>query len=206
MSRHTDDSRNARLAPARTAAPADDPVSWSEADTHLRLDGDAAQQAYVESLIAAATAHLDGWGGVLGRALVTQTWRQDFAWFGRLRLPLAPVQSIDSVTYYDADNAQQTLASSVYQLFVDGEGPFLDLKPDQDWPVSYARDDAVSVTFVAGYGDAADVPVSIRQAILLMVGAWYENREDVVIGTIATQLPRSAAADNLLSPYRRVGF
>ncbi len=194
------------LAPVRTEAPAVDPVSWEDADSHLRLDGDTSEQTLVEAYIAAATAQLDGWTGILGRALITQTWRQDFDGFAHcMRLPLAPVQSISEITYYDSDNASQTLATSVYQLFTDMRSPLIGLKPDQTWPGTYTRPDAVSVTFVAGYGDAADVPRPIRQAILLTIGTWFENRESVVVGVSATDLPGNSAARNLVAPYRRIG-
>ena len=38
---------------------------------------------------------------------------------------------------------------------------------------------AVNVTFVAGYGGASAVPSSFKQAIQLLAGHWYENREAV---------------------------
>ncbi|MFP5432845.1 MAG: head-tail connector protein [Alphaproteobacteria bacterium] len=44
----------------------------------------------------------------------------------------------------------------------------------------------------------------MKAAILLLVGHWYANREAVVTGTIATQLPM--AVDALLAPLRRVGI
>lgn len=197
------------LAPVRTVAPdAGDPiVTWDQAEKHLRLDGDTSEQAMVEALVAAATQHLDGWSGILGRALVTQTWRQDFDGFRYcLRLPLAPVQSIETVTYYDGDNAQQTLGSDVYELRTDELGPYVGLKPDQSWPGVYGRIDAVSVTFVAGYGAASAVPQAIKQAILLMVGSWFEGREETVIGVSVGSLPTSVAVTSLLAPYRRIGF
>lgn len=34
----------------------------------------------------------------------------------------------------------------------------------------------------------------VKQAILLLVGHWYANREDVVTGTIASQLPMGVHA------------
>lgn len=43
---------------------------------------------------------------------------------------------------------------------------------------------------------------AIQQGMLLLVGHWYVNREDVVIGTIATALPR--ATEFLWRPYRWV--
>jgi uncharacterized phiE125 gp8 family phage protein len=191
------------LAPVRTVAPSGEVVTWEEADQQLRLDASEDDRVFVESLIAAATELLDGRSGTLGKALLTQTWRQDFAKFaGCLRLPLEPVASVASVTYYDGDNVSQTLSADVWRLLVDAGGPYLARKPDQVWPATYAREDAVSVTFVAGYGAAADVPRPIRQAILLYVGAWYENREETVIGVSVSALPRNVGAEALLAPYR----
>lgn len=44
------------------------------------------------------------------------------------------------------------------------------------------------------------MPASVKAAILLTLGHLYGNREDVVIGTIATDMPNGAQA--LLWPYR----
>jgi uncharacterized phiE125 gp8 family phage protein len=195
------------LAPVRTVAPAADVVSDAEAKSHLNVSFDD-DDTFIASLVDAATERVDGHAGILGRALIDQTWRQDLAGFGdRMGLPLAPAASITSVTYYDTDNAQQTLATSVYQLLTDELGPYVSLKPDQLWPSTYVRADAVSITFVAGYGiDGSDVPTPIRAAILLMVGDLYANRETIIIGTGAGKIPMSTTVDALLSPYRRVGF
>lgn len=51
-------------------------------------------------------------------------------------------------------------------------------------------------------GNALRVTKAIQQGILLLVGHWYVNREDVVIGTIATALPK--ATEFLWRPYRWV--
>ncbi|MNC83029.1 hypothetical protein D3C75_1368070 [compost metagenome] len=40
----------------------------------------------------------------------------------------------------------------------------------------------------------------IKAACLLILGHLYANREDVVIGTIATELPKGSVA--LLTPHR----
>lgn len=197
------------LAPVRTTPPATPAVSLNEAKEHLRVivrDGVGAvlpneDDALITAFVAAATDHLDGYTGILGRALVTQTWRQDFAGFGCLRLPLGPTASITSITYFDEDGLQQTLADTVYVLRADALGAYVDLKPDQSWPTVYIRPDAVSVTYVAGV-DAADVPPAIKVAIMLIVGNWYENREAVNVGNIVHELPIGVYA--LIAPYRRI--
>ena len=191
------------LAPVRTAAPTA-LVSLAEAKVHLRVEADLTEfDALISGLIATATQHFDGYSGVLGRALVTQSWRQDFCGFsGRMGLPLAPAASITSVAYFDGSNVTQTLASSVYGLFADARGPYVGLKPDQTWPSSYSRPDAVSVTFVAGQ-DAADVDPRAKTAIMMLVASWFERRE--AVGSEAlTEIPFGVQA--LIAPLRRVGI
>lgn len=190
------------FAPVRTSAPSATPVSLAELKVHLRVDS-ADEDDLIGALLDAATQHLDGWTGVLGRALVTQTWRQDYDGFGPCqRLPLGPVASITSVTYYDAANASQTLATSVYELLTDELGAYVSLKANQVWPTTYSRSAAVSVTFVAGTS-ASNVPAPIRQAILLLAGHFYANREAVAPGALGV-VPM--AVDSLIAPYRRIGF
>lgn len=189
-------------APVRTAAPAATPVSVAEAKAHLRVEN-SDEDTLIAGLVNAATSHLDGWSGVLGRALVTQTWRQDFDAFSRkMRLPLFPVASVTSVTYRDANGATQTVAAENYSLLADERGAFVGLVWDFDPPILYDDGPAVSVTYVAGTA-AADVPAAIKHAILLMVGHWFANREAVVTGTIAVNLPMTV--DALLAPLRRIG-
>ena len=48
------------------------------------------------------------------------------------------------------------------------------------------------------------MPEQFRQAMKLAIGHWFENRESVVVGTIATRLPDGARA--LLAPYRLPTF
>lgn len=188
------------LAPVRTVAPALLPVSLDEAKAHLRVDT-TDEDALISRLIGAATSYLDGYTGILGRALITQTWRADFGYFDDWRIPVGDVIALSSVTHYDAVNVQQTLATSVYQLLRDGLGPYLALKVSQSWPSYYSRDDAVSVTWTAGYGPAAsNVPEAIRHGILMMVADFYRNRESAVIGTINSEL--SFAARHLIEPFR----
>lgn len=190
------------FAPVRTSAPATTPVSLTEVKAHCRVDG-TDSDAVLTILLNAAVDHLDGWTGILGRALVTQTWRQDYcAFFTPLRLAVGPVASVTSVTYYDADNVQQTLADTVYALRYDALGAHIDLKVDQVWPGIYARADAISVTYVAGTA-AADVPASIKAAILLLVSHWNENREAVTEGAMS-ELP--LGVDRLIGTHRRINI
>ncbi len=190
---------------AQTAAPAILPVTLAEAKAHLRVDFTDDDTA-ITTLIGAATAHFDGAAGVLGRALISQSWEWRADEFpatltGEIPLPLAPLLSVESVKYIDIDGAEQTLATSIYNVRIPGKLPgAVLLKYAQYYPATRVEPDAVRVRFTAGYGAAAgDVPTPIRQAILLWTGFLYANREPTK--------PEMAAVDALVAPYllRRCG-
>jgi uncharacterized phiE125 gp8 family phage protein len=189
------------LKPVRTVAPTVELITTAEAKAHLRVDN-TDEDTLIGNLVSAATAHLDGYSGILGRALTTQTWKIEAGAFtDPLRLPVGDLIAVSSVKYYDLSNAQQTLATSVYGAFSDDGGPYIGLKADQDWPDVYDRRDAIEVIWTAGYGaTAASVPQAIKQAALLLVGHWYANREAVSIGESVAEIPLAATA--LLEPFR----
>ncbi len=171
-------------------------VAWAEADAHLKLDGNTDQQAEVEAMVAAATAHIDGPTGWLGRAIGVQTLEARFDGFDcDLRLPFPPVSSVTSVKYLDGDGVEQTLAADLYDDF----GGLLEPAFGGRWPTARRVREAVRVRYVAGY---ATLPHPIRAAILLMVGDLYRNRGEAVIGTISGQVAMSTTVTNLLAPFR----
>lgn len=194
----------------RIARPEVLPVSLAEAKAHCRVfhsDDDG----FITGLIMAAVAHLDGTDGWLGRALVTQSWEMVLDAFPRdyrIRLPLAPVQSVDAVLYRAPDGSELTMADSRWYLANGGEGiSWLSLEPQAGWPSTQTRDGAVRVQFTAGYPATTDsppdlagnVPEPIKAAILLMVGDMYENREERIVGATVAELP---TVQRLLAPYR----
>ncbi|MGZ9812661.1 head-tail connector protein [Pseudoroseicyclus sp. H15] len=183
-------------APVLLTPPAGPPVSLAEAKAHLRVDGPD-EDGLIESYIEAATAHLDGWTGILGQALMPQTWRQDFeGWSARMGLPLFPVLGIDGVRYRDGAGAEQTLAPEAYELRTDTAGTYLGLLASGPT----ARAGSISITYRAGYADAAAIPRPIHVAILLQVAALYEHRESSVEGGLSEH----PAVQALTTPYRRI--
>lgn len=181
------------------------PLTLAEAKPHCRVDH-SDDDALIDTLIAAATSHLDGYSGILGRCLIEQTWELYYDTFpsGDLKIPLGNLISVTSVEYVDpATLLYVSWAASNYEV----DAVSLDgwVIPVNGWPTIADTSNAVRVTFKAGYGvTAATVPAAIRAAMLLLIGHWYANREPVVIGETAAVLPM--AADALLAPFRRVGF
>lgn len=183
-------------------APAETPLSLAEAKAHLRVRT-AAEDDLIAALIAAATAHFDGRAGVLGRALVTQTWDIRLNRFGwrpcdAVELPLPPLQSVTHVKYLDGSGSEITMPSTDY--VVETGHFFGRIRPAYSltWPVPRAESGAVRIRFVAGYGAAASVPEPLKHAIRLLLGHWWINREAVG----EAKGPHAFAVDALTLPYR----
>lgn len=191
------------LAPVRTEAPSSALLTLADAKAHLRVRH-SDEDAFIEGLIAAAEAHLDGFSGVLGRALITQEWSRSFNGFppcNSFRLPLGPLGDTVSISYYDAAGDAQTFAD--FHAVADAIGPMVVLADGSQWPSTATRPDAVTVTWTCGYGAIADVPPAIIHAAKLLIGHWFANREAVNVGNITSELPMAVNA--LLAPYRAVG-
>lgn len=195
------------LPPELVTAPTAKCVTLDDARAHLREDG-TEENALIDAAIAAAVGHLDGYGGILGRALMKQTWRQYLPFWPASRsveLVLAPVLSIASVEVRGADGAPVTVDPAGYRL-VGGAGVsprlLFDLGAALPWFAS--APDAVAVTFHAGYGeDSQALPPALRAAILLMAGDLWRFRSTVQIGA-SSSVPMSTTVDRLISPFRRM--
>ena len=187
-------------------APAAEPVSTSEAKSHLRVDT-TADDTYIGTLITVARQNVESH---LRRALISQTWEVVLDAFpaGVIRLPKPPLASVTSIKYTDDDGVEATYSSDNYVVDSDTEPGRVVLKSGQTWPaVTLAAANGVRVRYVAGYGAAgSNVPQAIRQAILLVIGSLYENREDVLVaqGVSIGVLPFGVVA--LLAPYRIYGW
>lgn len=170
---------------------ASEPVTLTEAKLHLREDG-TEQETLIEGLITAARELIEG---ETGRVLMAQTVRQYFDDFpadnGTLRLAVYPARSISSVNYRDTDGVSTVLATSDYRADVVSEPARIDSDIDEPWPTTEGVINGVWVDVAAGYATIAAVPQGLKQAILLTVGHWFENRETVNIGNIVAELPVS---------------
>lgn len=104
-------------------------------------------------------------------------------------LPKPPLVSVTSVSYVDLTGATQTFSASRYEVDTDGEPGRIYLKYGESWPSTRTQRNAVTIVFVAGYGDASDVPENIKHSIKLKAAHWYENREGSVPGVSIVSLP-----------------
>jgi uncharacterized phiE125 gp8 family phage protein len=171
--------------------PTAEPVTLAEAKAHLRLDT-SDEDALVTTLITASRARAE-WH--TGRAFVTQSWclRLDGWPVGDVvEVPLPPLIGVDEVAVTDADNVRSVLDPSCYRVDTASEPGRVMLAKR---PPSLRHHDSLEITFTAGYGAEAAVPVAVKQAILEIVADLHAHRGDVAD-------PVGRAGQILLAPYR----
>jgi uncharacterized phiE125 gp8 family phage protein len=191
---------------ALITAPAAEPFTTAQAKSHLRVT-ESADDTLIDTLILAARKRAES---DLGRALITQTWEMyldefPFNYSPGIVPPRAPLQSVTSIKYIDNDGVEQTWSSADYRVDVKSEPGRITPEWSESWPTPRVITNAVTVKYVAGYGDAStDIPQDIRQAMLMLIGHWYENRESIVVGTITAPVPQSY--EWLIAPHKVFDF
>ena len=186
------------------AAPSIEPVSLDDAKGHLRVDV-ADEDGLIAGLIESARQWVEAF---THRKLLTQTWdlKMDAFPCGEIVLPFPPVSAVSSITYVDTSGTTQTWSASLYTTDLPS-GP--EAMPGRIVPVyggyfpsTRCVPNAVTVRFVCGYADEAAVPMSIRQAMLLLVGHWFAHRENVVVGNVSNIISETpVTVQALLTPY-----
>lgn len=195
--------------------PAAEPVSLAEAKLHLRVDFDE-DDALIQALISAARQAAEM---LTQRQLVTARWRmvldsfpgpslmgvpagQTFTLPGHaILIPKSPLQSVVEIRYLDMAGVSQVMPSAHYTVDKACEPARITPVFGQIWPVALPQIGAVSVTFDAGYGSAADVPEGLKSWIKLRLGSLYAHREEVA-SMARGRIDPLPFVDGLLDPYK----
>lgn len=208
--------------------PAAEPISLAEAKAHLRVDitdEDALIQNYIraarttlestydvafvqQSLVLGRdyfpTSYNLGWSPTSGWAY-GDTWMSQYDTmelrYGYISLR-PPVQSITSVTYLDPATGNPVVwPSSNYMLDADSQPGRLTLALGKTYPPTAPLMGAVKVEFVTGNPTPALVPDDQKQAIKLLCGHMYLNREAVLTGTRLVAILVELGVDYLMDGY-----
>lgn len=198
--------RDAGLPPQRApqrahkviTPPASEPVTLAEAKLHVRQDLDT-DDALITGLIAVARETVEGSSWY---ALLTQTWElvlDRWPYGIAIELPRPPLQSVTSVKYTDSSGTETTWDPANYIADTDSVPGRVVLAYNVSWPLTALRPaGAIRIRYVAGWTSAANVPQTLKQAMLLLIGHWYENREETGKATDAI----ARGVTDLLKPFR----
>lgn len=194
----------------RTIAPTAEPITLAAAKAHLRVSIPD-EDDVITRMLRGARAKVESDSG---RALMPSTWLMALDRFPLLPnsqyspgnpniqtpvvnnvwpldasawaivLPRSPLIAVTSIQYTATDLSTQTMDPSTYLVDSLSEPPRLSPPAGAFWPATVWKMGAVQVTFQAGYATADLVPEELIDAIYLLLGHRYENREAVTQGTM----------------------
>ncbi len=174
---------------------ASEPVTVPDQKTWMREDLDNADNdLLINKLITAGRKLI---GKDVGYIFLNESWRLTLDAFPTGSDPLEfwkfPLSSVTQIQYIDSDGATQTWSDALYDVDTDSKPGRVAPVFGEVYPVTRDVQNAVTATFVAGYGTtAADVPDDLLSAIKSVVTDMYENRETL------SKLPKEVRA--FLSP------
>lgn len=174
----------------RMVAPTIEPLTAADMRAFLRIDL-TDEDALLTELISSARQFIED---ICNRAFITQTLKLTLpSWpaCDLVRLPRAPLISVNSIQYRDSSGQTVTLADSLYYVATSREPGSITFASDFSWPLLLnGHPEAIEITYRAGYGAAAEnVPSDARHLIKFLVAHFYETREPVNVGNIVNELP-----------------
>lgn len=164
------------MSPVLVSAPEAFPVDLAALKLHCAVDSSDWDDLLI-ALRDAAIGHLDGWNGVLGRAIMPQTWAIEAGCAGAVLLPMPDVTSAE-VDYGDGAVALDVVAGDA--------GPTVEVNA------------AGTITFDCAL-TASKLPVAVV-IIKMMVQHWFAHRGVVGPGTASSEIPMTA--DSLIQSLR----
>lgn len=188
----------------RTVAPTLQPVSLSIFKMHAEVYHDD-QDILLSEYLDNAADYVEAYQNRCWRQSTWQAVYDSFPCDGVFYLPRPPLASVTSITYLDLAGDSQTLSTSSYVVDIASEPGRVSLAYGELWPDTIEQNGCVTVTYVAGYSSASDVPSRVKQAIRIIAAHYYSQREPVVVGERISNAILSATdlmdQDRLLS-YR----
>jgi uncharacterized phiE125 gp8 family phage protein len=162
--------------------------------------GDSTEDNDLTRMITTAREYCENF---TGRALATQTieaYLDDFPCEDYIELPRPPLQSVTSAKYKDSAGTETTMTvTTQYIVDTDSDVGRIVLPYGVSWPSFTAYSVLpIKIRYIAGYYASNLIPASIKQAMLLLIGHWYANRE--AVGQVTGQMEFTVKA--LLSMYR----
>jgi len=161
--------------------PAVEPISLTEAKLHLRVDV-SDDDDLIGVIIKAARLDVET---LSLHKLISQTWdwyMDDFP-ITPVVMPFPPLQSVTGIYYTLEGAAEATWSSSNYTVDAYNVPGRIVLQSTASWPSGELIEaNGVRVRFVCGFGAAGtNVDARLRQAMLLLIGHYYEHREEVIV-------------------------
>lgn len=156
-----------------TVAPTASVVDVAAARRQCRVDHHD-EDSVLSGYIDAATETVERDSHCWLRAATVRLQLDRFPCSGVIELPRGPVNAVSSITYVDTNGSTQTWSSSEYIADTESKPGRIAPAHGYSWPSAREQFGSVRVLHTVGYSTPPEAAV---QAILLLVGHWYDNRE-----------------------------
>ncbi|WP_234188671.1 head-tail connector protein [Shinella sp. NM-101] len=182
---------------AELLPPAVEPVTLAEVKAHLRLDTDD-EDALLSALVRTARQYMEAETGLCLIVRLLRLYLDDWPEGRVIQIARGPVQAIEMLTVYDDFGAPVDVNAAGYVL--DGAArPARLILPER--PATARAMNGIEIDFTAGFGESgADVPDTLKRALLLHVAAMFELRGVLAVEDQPGAVPEGY--DRLVSPYR----
>ena len=149
-------------------------------ESHLRVTY-SADSAYLDLIAyAAQEAVQNEIGEVFGSAVITVT-NSEFVRDFTLPYPAERV-AVSNIKYFNENNVETSLAEGSWETSISGYPTVVEIDPDAK-PTSLTVNSPVVMKITVAML-ALTIPKALQQAVLLMMGHMYENREAVLSGRV----------------------
>ena len=187
------------------------PITTAELFQHIRFTPDAAETTEGERFINSATIWAEQYTGRYFKLTDLIEYHDDFPaqtnYLQTVKNPFilkgSDAVSVASITYYNNDAVLTTVDASEYRIVNKHSKGHVLPSVGKFWPsdVISGDSDVVMVSYRTGLAPA-DVPASVKSAILLIAASMFENRENEIVGQGIALLKPIIAAKDLLHPYK----
>ena len=153
-------------------------LDLSEVKAHLDIDSsNTDQDAYIQELIYAVQDEVEDRCDL---SINAETWELRLDTFPlEIEIYHFPISAITSVKYIDGDGAEQTVSSDNYKTDLISKPARIVPYDSYAWPTTKDTwPHAVKVRYVTGFTSPSVCPADIRQAMYLIIGDWFTNRQD----------------------------
>ena len=193
-----------------------EPITTAEIRSHLRISS-TLEDTYLDSLEIVARQRAES---ITGRKLMPQTHKVYFDMWPDgycFEMPYTPMQSVPTtgIVYKDSTGNSTTFGSTKWDTDIVSEPGRVCLRNGSDWDGDTLYDiNPISIEFKCGYSTGGStslgadergaVQEAIKQAMKLMIGHWYEQREDTNVRYEVYTIP--LASEQLLAQYKVFNF
>jgi len=156
-------------------------VDLAAAKIHLDItSSDTSHDLKITTLLLVATRKVEN---DTQRSLLSRTLKcvlDRFPINRHIDLEFPPVLEVQSVTYIDANGAEQTLSPSTYVVAKEGTNKArVCLKQSEYWPITSEDPESVTVNYTAGAARVDDVEPELFQAVMLLISLFWTNKVPV---------------------------